>query len=175
MSTPQGLKVYPNFATPKQVQEILEQNEFHNQTEANHRLFRYYGDFGTATELEPASWMLAWGKKLKGMGFFNELPNQYRVCDWKGELSSQFKWHIDNRRHGEQIFVISLSSGRKIGFRDKKTQRTHEEIALDSGDAYMMQGASRWQWEHRVVPTGKTRSGGRSFVVSFRRSGSKKA
>lgn len=96
------------------------------------------------------------------------MPNQYRVTDWFGSLSAQFKWHIDNHRHGERILAISLSNNRVIGFR-KDANSPVFELEQNAGDAYLIAGPIRWSWQHCVLPRGKDKSGGRSFVVSFKR------
>lgn len=131
-------------------------------------LFRYYGSFGLPETPAPSAWMLAWGEALQRRGYFAALPNQYRVCDWVGALAAQFKWHIDNQRHGERIFVISLSGPREIGFREGEEGERYV-MRLDAGDAYVMEGPARWRWQHCVLPVGRGRGGGRSFVVSEKR------
>lgn len=91
------------------------------------------------------------------------------VCNWIGEYAAQFKWHIDSNRHGEEILVISLTDGRQIGFRPPGRPDKIWTLELDAGDAYFMRGAARWNWDHRVMPSGCSRSGGESFILAYRR------
>ncbi|MEZ4427741.1 MAG: hypothetical protein R3A51_08660 [Nannocystaceae bacterium] len=133
-------------------------------------LFRLFGDFGDnkATE-EVRPWMVEWGQRMYAERRFRELPNQYRVCNWLGEHSAQFKWHIDSKRHGEEILVISLTDGRKIGFRPPGRPEHTWVLELAAGDGYFMRGAARWSWDHCVLPSGAGRSGGESFILAYRR------
>jgi hypothetical protein len=187
MAKPPGLKTFPKLLSQKEVDLIVANDEYTKNP--GDVLFRYYGDFGHNTpepttppkadapirrgapgkETPPPSpWMLAWGKTLQDRGFFDEMPNQYRVTDWFGSLCAQFKWHIDNHRHGERILAISLSNNRVIGFR-KDANSPVFELEQHAGDAYLIAGPIRWSWQHCVLPRGKDKSGGRSFVVSFKR------
>lgn len=166
MPRPPGLKIYRGLLNRSEVEEILSHEEY---KPPRLELFRYFGEFGSKDVPKASPWMLAWGEKLHQWGLFEEIPNQYRVCDWVGELSAQFKWHIDNHRHGENILAICLSDGRAIGFRPNSDKRAVYELSLDAGDAYLIAGAARWSWEHTVLPRGKQKSGGKSFVVSYKR------
>jgi len=105
MAKPPGLKTFPKLLSQKEVDLIVANDEYTKNP--GDVLFRYYGDFGHNTpepttppkadapirrgapgkETPPPSpWMLAWGKTLQDRGFFDEMPNQYRVTDWFGSL-----------------------------------------------------------------------------------------
>lgn len=171
MAKPPGLKVHRALFTPEEVAEVLAHPEMVQPRAENPQLFRLFGDFGANKEAdEPAPWMLAWGERLTARGLFSARPTQYRLCDWIGDLEGQFKWHTDNDRHGQEILAVALSPGRRIGFRDPNRPAATFELDLDLGDAYLMTGKARWSWEHRVLPRGRERSGGKSFILSYRRS-----
>jgi hypothetical protein len=180
-----GLKTFPALLTPEEVAKVVAQDEYAKNP--GDVLFRYYGDFGhgmlapeDATDAPvrrgapgretppPSPWMLDWGRTLQDRGLFDVLPNQYRVTDWFGNLSAQFKWHIDNHRHGERILAISLSDKRVIGFR-KDANSPVIELPQNAGDAYLIAGPIRWSWQHCVLPRGQGGSGGKSFVLSYKR------
>lgn len=166
---PPGLKTYRQLLDPEQVATLLEQCHSLPPPTGN-PLFRLFGAFGKNKATEPVRpWMQGWGQAMVGKGLFAQLPNQYRVCNWMGELSAQFKWHIDSKRHGEEILIISLTDGRAIGFRPPGRPDKTWVLELDAGDAYFMRGAARWNWDHRVMPSGRKRSGGESFVIASRR------
>jgi len=170
MSKPPGLKTYPALLSPEEVAEVLGRPDMVQPCAENPQLFRLFGDFGPNKQADaPAPWMLAWGERLTARGLFSAVPTQYRLCDWIGELAGQFKWHVDNDRHGQEILAIALSAGRRIGFRDRGRQQSTWELALELVDACRMTGKARWNWEHRVFPRGRTRSGGKSFILSYRR------
>ena len=168
-SKPSGIKVYRDLITPAEVEELRASCRSLPPPTGN-PLFRLFGAFGDnkATE-EVHPWMAEWGRRMVDKKLFAQPPNQYRVCNWIGELSAQFKWHIDSKRHGEQILVISLTDGRKIGFRPPGRPDRTWILDLDAGDGYFMRGAARWNWDHRVMPSGRDRSGGESFVLAYRR------
>ncbi|MBU47730.1 MAG: hypothetical protein CL920_03450 [Deltaproteobacteria bacterium] len=165
MKRPPGLKLYPALLSSQDIHNILQRPELPQSRPECPQLFRLFGDFGGKEASTPSPWMLEWGTRLQEQGFFSTTPNQYRLCDWIGDLSAQFKWHIDNKRHGKEILVISLTDQRRIGFRPP-TGRGYYSVELNAGDAYLMRGASRWQWEHCVLPSGQSRSGGKSFILS---------
>lgn len=169
-SRPTGLKKFPGLLDSKQVAEIIAHADRMAVSRESQKLFTYYGDFGTLETAEAESWMFEWGDYMVERGIFSRRPNQYRLCDWIGELSDQFKWHIDNKRHGDEILAIALSNKRSIEFRPKSRTKDSYRIDLDAGDAYMIRGTCRWQWQHRVMPVGQSRSGGRSFVLAYKRS-----
>ncbi|WP_372371034.1 hypothetical protein [Candidatus Uabimicrobium sp. HlEnr_7] len=167
MKRPPGLKIIRNFFHQDEINHILSQTEFVNNSKME--LFRLFGEFGGKEAQPPQEWMIDYGRKVfQHHDFFSEVPNQYRVCDWIGELSSNFKWHIDNKRHGKKILVVTLSSKRMIGFRCDAGSDIFK-IELSSGDAYLISGSSRWSWEHCVLPSGKEKSGGKSFIMSYRK------
>lgn len=169
MKKPSGLKLYPGLLALEEVDELLGVEEYQDQKEAHVQLFRLYGSFGSKPAEEPREWMLSWGEQMVERGLFEQRPNQYRVCDWVGDLCGQFKWHIDNKRHGEAILSIALTDGRAIGFRPVGKGREVYEVELNRGDAYVMAGASRWEYEHSILPRGRSRSGGKSLVMSYKR------
>ena len=169
MTKPTGLKIYNNLLSKDEVNKILSYKEYETQSETNTVLFRYFGNYIAKSTYPTENWMLELGKVLYEKKYFSEIPNQYRVCDWVGRLSDQFKWHIDNDRHGSEILSICLTDNRMIGFRDPTKPDDVYKIEFNAGDAYMMTKASRWNWEHRVMPVGRDSEGGKSIIMSYKR------
>ncbi|CAN0455479.1 unnamed protein product [Ectocarpus fasciculatus] len=166
---PPGLKLYPQLLTGDALDALRAHCRALPPPPSN-PLFRYFGDFGENARTEPVRpWMLDMGRDMLARGFFSELPNQYRVTRWDGTLAAQFKWHTDNRRHGEEILVISLTDRRAIGWRPRADSPEPYVLRLEAGDGYLIRGSARWQWQHRVMPVGHQRSGGESFVIAYRR------
>lgn len=163
------MKLYPRLLSGGALDQLRERCRALPPPPAN-PLFRYFGDFGENVLTEPVRpWMVEMGRDMLGRGFFSALPNQYRVTRWDGELAAQFKWHVDNRRHGQEILVVSLTDRRAIGWRPRIGDADPYILELDAGDGYLIRGAARWQWLHRVMPVGHARSGGESFVLAHRR------
>jgi hypothetical protein len=102
----------------------LEQFELHKQSRTNPQLFRLFGHFDIPSAQPLAQWMMDCGKKMVKRGIFSQCPDQYRLCDWMGEFSGNFKWHTDNNHHGEKILAIAVSDARVIGFRPKKRTKS---------------------------------------------------
>ncbi|MEZ4359749.1 MAG: hypothetical protein R3B48_06175 [Kofleriaceae bacterium] len=166
---PPGLKVHRRLLEDADVSALLADCRGLPPPTGN-PLFRLFGDFGDNKDTEEVTpWMHRWGRWALDRQLFKEEPNQYRVCNWIGELSAQFKWHIDSRRHGEEILVISLTDGRKIAFRPPGSSDSGWVLELNAGDGYFMTGAARWNWDHKVMATGRERGGGESFILAFKR------
>ena len=87
--SPPGLKLYPGLLTPAEVAQILAQPEMVQPVPENPQLFRLFGEFAGKPADPPSAWMLAWGDRLVERGVFPERPNQYRLCDWIGDLAGQ--------------------------------------------------------------------------------------
>jgi len=163
---PPGLKIHRELLSPAEVKQLLADCR-RLPPPPNNPLFRYFGEFGENTDVEDVrDWMLPWGERMVTQGLFKKQPNQYRVCNWIGDLHDQFKWHIDSTRHGERILTICLTDSRTIGFRPRARHQAPYLLQLSAGDAYMIRATARWQWLHRVMPTGHGRSGGESFVIA---------
>ena len=169
--SPNGLKVFRGLISGDELRELRENCRALPPPPYN-PLFRYFGDFGEhARRIEEVRpWMVRVAERMLERGLFETLPNQHRVTNWRGELSAQFKWHIDNHRHGEEILAICTTGPRSIGFRDPRRGKAEPYILeLEAGDAYLIAGSARWKWEHKVMPVGHERSGGESFVLAYRR------
>lgn len=172
MGLPPGLKLYRKLLSSDEIDSLFAHQEFQEISQENPQMFRLYGNFGTKEAHSILPWMQVWGQKIQEKGIFSKCPNQYRICDWIGELSGNFNWHTDNKHHGPKILIISLTPNRAIGFRLNAKSPVYR-LELEAGDAYLMSGASRWQWEHRVLPTGRERSGGKSFILSYKNNAKK--
>ena len=166
---PPGLKIYRELCSPAEVARLLEQCRS-LPAPPNNPLFRYFGAFPPGPHVEDlAAWMPGWGQRMVERGLFKVAPNQYRVCNWIGDFSAQFKWHTDANRHGERILVISLTGSRAIGFRSRADRAAPYVLQLEAGDGYLIRATARWQWEHRVMSVGQGRGGGESFVLAYKR------
>jgi hypothetical protein len=64
-----------------------------------------FGNFDIPSAQPLAQWMMDCGKKMVKRGIFSQCPDQYRLCDWMGEFSGNFKWHTDNNHHGKKILA----------------------------------------------------------------------
>jgi alkylated DNA repair dioxygenase AlkB len=73
-------------------------------------------------------------------------------------------WHRDTAAFGPTVIGVSLASAARLRFqRTVGEQREVHEQALAPGSAYVLGGASRWQWQHAVPPAKALR-----YSITFR-------
>jgi len=61
-------------------------------------------------------------------------------------------WHSDAAVFGEYILGISFAAEARFQFRPKKTQKATFEVSVAPGSLYVMHGAARYHYDHRIVP-----------------------
>jgi DNA oxidative demethylase len=61
-------------------------------------------------------------------------------------------WHSDNAVFGEYLLGISFAAEARFQFRSKKTQKATFEVTVAPGSLYVMHGAARYDFDHRIVP-----------------------
>lgn len=121
---------------------------------------RFYGQFPGSPAPPLTPWMLQIAHTAWTRGWAPQPPDQLRLCDWSLSPLEKLRWHKDHTVCGSHIVVISLSDQRVIGFRLPEAPEQIWELRLDKGDVYVLSGAARHRWEHRVM------TGGRSVVLS---------
>jgi len=77
---------------------------------------------------------------------------------------TQIGWHRDSESF-EHIVGISLNGWCRLRLRPIKGMKTVKPtvVDLEARSAYLMQGASRWDWQHSIAPTKTHR-----FSITFR-------
>ncbi len=70
----------------------------------------------------------------------------------KYKPGSGIGWHTDAPRFGDCILGVSLASPARLQFRPNKSAEVSFEVAAAPGSIYVLQGISRWQYQHRIVP-----------------------
>lgn len=73
-------------------------------------------------------------------------------------------WHRD-RDVFDKVVGFSLASPAVLRFRRRRASGGFERIGLEVAprSAYLLSGAARWDWEHRIVPGDRLR-----FSITFR-------
>jgi alkylated DNA repair dioxygenase AlkB len=61
-------------------------------------------------------------------------------------------YHADAAVFGEYILGVSLASAARLQFRPKKSQKATFEVTVAPGSLYVMHGAARYHYDHRIVP-----------------------
>ena len=60
-------------------------------------------------------------------------------------------WHSDAPRFGDCILGVSLAAPARLQFRPNKSQTVSYEVTAAPGSIYVLQGISRWDYQHRIV------------------------
>jgi alkylated DNA repair dioxygenase AlkB len=68
------------------------------------------------------------------------------------EPGSGIGWHTDAQRFGDCILGVSLAAPARLQFRPNKSQAVSYEVTPAPGSLYVLQGISRWHYQHRLVP-----------------------
>jgi len=72
-------------------------------------------------------------------------------------------WHKD-RDVFEQVVGVSLNTPATLRFRQRTaTGFRRAGLAVEPRSAYLLSGAARWDWEHRITPGDQLR-----FSITFR-------
>jgi alkylated DNA repair dioxygenase AlkB len=71
-------------------------------------------------------------------------------------------WHRDAPAFGA-VIGVSLGGPARLQLREGGPGGQRREIALAAGDAYVLSGAARWDWQHHVPPVRAVR-----YAVTFR-------
>jgi DNA oxidative demethylase len=71
-------------------------------------------------------------------------------------------WHRDAPAFGS-VVGVSLGGPARLQLREGGLGGQRREIPLAAGDAYVLSGAARWDWQHHVPPVREER-----FAITFR-------
>jgi alkylated DNA repair dioxygenase AlkB len=71
-------------------------------------------------------------------------------------------WHRDARAFGI-VVGISFGGPARLRLREGGPGGERREVVLAAGDAYVLSGEARWEWQHHVPPVREER-----FAVTFR-------
>lgn len=88
-------------------------------------------------------------------------------CNRFQDTSHSLPWHTDT--YGHHIVVLSLGHGRRVQFRDLKTQKDVVDVLPKAGDVYFMPLRLNDTHEHQVCAAESPDDGTRlSFVFFFK-------
>jgi alkylated DNA repair dioxygenase AlkB len=110
-----------------------------------------------APELEPLRDKVAAWLGVRPDQLIHALVSEYRP-------GTPLGWHRDAPNF-EAIAGVSLASDAVLQFRPYEHPRSDDVIgwAVEPRSIYVMRGAARWQWQHRVLPTDSLR-----YSITFR-------
>jgi alkylated DNA repair dioxygenase AlkB len=162
MAAPAGFSYFPNFLTPQEQADLLEQLRglrYEHDSFRGQQLKRSYAQFGyayksTGRRLEEAARMPEFLLALirKGLPHCPEgTPfNQCIVTHYPARAG--IGWHTDAPRFGEVIMAVSLGGEGQLQFRPNGQEEVSYELLAAPGSQYVMHGDARWKYQHQVVP-----------------------
>jgi alkylated DNA repair dioxygenase AlkB len=125
--------------------------------------WRYDFDDASFTPAEPIpDWLQPLREKAADFG--RVLPDEFvHVLLARYDPGAGIGWHRD-RDVFEQVVGISLSSPATLRFRQRtSTGFRRASLMVEPRSAYLLSGASRWDWEHSITPRDELR-----FSITFR-------
>jgi alkylated DNA repair dioxygenase AlkB len=125
--------------------------------------WRYDFDDASFTPAEPIpDWLEPLREKAADFG--RVLPDEFvHVLLARYDPGAGIGWHRD-RDVFEQVVGISLSSPATLRFRQRtSTGFRRASLMVEPRSAYLLSGASRWDWEHSITPGDELR-----FSITFR-------
>jgi len=170
---PEGIIYIPEFL------HLHEQRPFTKQLETldykqdyfrGRQLKREYKQFGyayvsTGRKLTPAPPMPPFVATIVAKGRA-KCPHgaQFNQCIiTKYPKGAGIGWHTDAPSFGDCIMAISLGAVAKVKFRVIGSERSCYELEATPGSLYVMQGKTRWNYQHCVAPMKSTR-----YSLTFR-------
>ncbi len=162
MLLPEGFTYFPNFLSSKMQHGLIQQLElleFTHDRFRGRRLTRGYAQFGYRYQsnsrkvsrvdplppfLEPLIWRI--DPHCPDGTEFNQCLITFNPAD------AGIGWHTDAACFGDCIAGVSLGEQAKLEFRNARESPASCQTVLHPGSLYMMTGAARWQFQHRVEP-----------------------
>lgn len=175
ISLPNGFVYRPEFLTVREEESLIEEFEglplvnapFKEYT-ARRRIINFGWGFDADTNLPVP------GPPLPGF----LLPLQRRIAKWldipvkrvvealvtEYQAGTPLGWHRDNEKF-ESIIGISLAGWCDLRLRPLNSRKKEDvlTIPLEPRSAYLMQGESRWSWQHSIAQTKTLR-----YSITFR-------
>ncbi|WP_310482182.1 alpha-ketoglutarate-dependent dioxygenase AlkB [Chamaesiphon sp. VAR_48_metabat_403] len=172
-TAPDGFSLISNFLTINEQTELLCQISAFEYQEASFRgkrLKRTTSQFGYAyilkgKQLAAAEPMPPFLLALAQKALANCSPQaEFNQCIiTRYQVSAGIGWHVDAPRFGDLVVGISLAGSGRFQFRPKRTNLISFETELTSGSMYLIDGCSRWDYEHRLMPVKEER-----YSIGFR-------
>jgi alkylated DNA repair dioxygenase AlkB len=153
-----------------QLRHCLDVLPFYRDVFRGRELRRRYAQFGfrygsTGRTLESAAqfppFLAALAEKARRFSLACEAVNQCIITHY--DAGSGIGWHTDASGFGDCIFGVSVGGLARLQFRRIGAEHKEIELAVRSGSLYIMNGASRWDFQHRVLPVKATR-----YALTFR-------
>jgi alkylated DNA repair dioxygenase AlkB len=169
MSTPpEGFRYHPDFLSTREHDELLgrlDRLPYRRDLFRGRRMRRAYAQFGHAYVTE--------GRRVEPAepfpDFLTDLVNRFLPLCPPGTPFDQcivtryppdsgIDWHTDAPCFGETIAAVSLGAPAALLFRETGTAEPCCELTVAPGSFYVMTGAARRRYQHKVAPVAAART-----------------
>lgn len=164
----QELLVLDNFITEEEEQEIIYHIPPRDRTspkETRNSVSRYGEDVGYDGDLisrEIPEFLDVVSNRMIERGLIEKKPKHVTINEYlRGQM---IPWHIDSKKSGDVIFILSLLSPAIMNIRRKANKAEVESLSLQPRSLLQMAGQKRWEWEHNISPI----LGDRRYSIVFR-------
>lgn len=161
-----GLEFYPAYITEEEEADILRNIERSKaiRTDARRNSIKRYGSNvpykgKMVSEVIPF-YLQQIAEKLVADGILTELPDSVTINEYKKGQGIDF--HIDSKKSGPVIVVLSLLGTAVMVMKQKATHIHHE---IHERELVVMRDEARTNWEHSVLPVEQDR-----ISIVFRKS-----
>jgi alkylated DNA repair dioxygenase AlkB len=162
------IKIIPNFITKEEEQQLLLHIKPSRVTVGvgvRNNIIRYGSTLPYNAPIlskELPDWILPIVERVKGSDSeWIEMPDSITINEYhKGQA---IDWHIDSKKSGPIISVLSLKSRATMGLR-KTSPPEAKEYLLEPRSLINLSGEQRWKWEHCIFSVPDSR-----FSIVFRK------
>jgi|RhiMetdeSRZDD1v2_1073273.scaffolds.fasta_scaffold09099_14 DNA oxidative demethylase len=172
-SAPDGFNYIPDFLSPADhddLLEILRALPYEHEMIRGQVMKRVWAQFGykyiaASRKLEPAPPIPPYLQAVidKAAPYYPEGTEFAQCIVTKYPQDAGIHWHTDAPPFGDCILGVSLASDARLQFRPKASQKATYEVTPSPGSLYVIQGAVRWDYEHRLMPVKQER-----YSLTFR-------
>jgi DNA oxidative demethylase len=159
---PDGLVYILDFLSPTEQNSLLRESRalpYTHDVVRRTQMKRGYAQFGhayvtTGRKLTPAPAMPAFLKEVidKARPYYPTGGEFEQCIVTHYPPGAGIGWHTDAQRFGDCILGVSLAASARLQFRPNKSQAVCFETTAAPGSLYVLQGISRWHYQHRIVP-----------------------
>jgi len=174
MTLPDGLVYRPEFVTPAEERQLLDQlegmqfDEVTMRGQTARRVVRHFGldyDYETfkVTPTEPLPADLEWLRRRAAELVAEEPEALAEILLTRYPPGAPIGWHRDAPAFAKVIGVSLAALARMRFQRGKGAERETAELLLEPRSVYVLDGPARTQWQHSIPPVKELR-----YSITFR-------
>jgi alkylated DNA repair protein (DNA oxidative demethylase) len=174
VNLPEGLVYRPDFVTPDEERELLDDfgaMDFHAvvmRGQTARRVVRHFGlDYDyerfNVTPTEPLPRELEWLRDRAAELVGEQAEALAEILVTRYPPGAPIGWHRDSPAFGK-VIGVSLAAPSRMRFqRGKGSNREIAEVLLEPRSVYVLDGPARTQWQHSIPPVKAER-----YSITFR-------